>query len=653
MPSLAVRCLHLGALWALAVVLPIFQLFDRSPDYLIANGNAWPDIPLVALGFLVLPPALMMLAELALLKFERASMLLHAGFVAALAAVFAFQVLKDSFDPDAGWLRLAAVGIGIAFALVYLRTRPVPMVLSVLAPVPLLVLVWFLAVSNVASFAWSTQTPDVETEEVRNRTPIVMVVFDEFSTLPLLDRRGRIDAARFPNFSELTKTGTWFPNATTVADLTTEAVPAIMSGKLDAQAQPIASDHPRNVFTLLRDQYPFHVHEPITNLCGCDKGDWPSRGRRLVSSIRDLVELRLKPGSDPEFLGLPPQTLIDRDDVMREWIDGVRPGLNFLHIELPHVPYQYLPTGRQYTRSTATEGITGEYWTKDGKVVWDALKRYRLQIGYVDRLVGRLVARLKATKMFERSLVILTADHGVAFRPGGPRRYVYAHLNLAEIGGVPLFVKAPGQQSGKIDEAWVRTTDVLPTIGDYLGLDWGKASLRRPVSRETVAVAAHFGPDVRVPVGEFEASRDEALLKLRSHLGTSTAAPSEPSRETKGYSLVERAGQPAIARGTGDPIRVTSGVARGYLDSADGGAIVGWATDSRARAPAELIVAFDGTRLVDAVRPTLQRDDLAEEFGRGAALAGFELRVPAGTDPSGLRVFAVVGNQASEIERGR
>ena len=77
---------------------------------------------------------------------------------------------------------------------------------------------------------------------------------------------------------------------------------------------------------------------------------------------------------------------------MREWVDGVRPGLNFLHIELPHVPYQYSPTGRQYTRSTATAGISGEYWTKDEDVVWNALRRYRLQVEYVDRLVGRLVA---------------------------------------------------------------------------------------------------------------------------------------------------------------------------------------------------------------------------------------------------------------------
>ena len=36
---------------------------------------------------------------------------------------------------------------------------------------------------------------------------------------------------------------------------------------------------------------------------------------------------------------------------------------------------------------------------------------------------------------------------------------------------MPLFIKAPGQKRAKIDDAWVETIDILPTIFDILNLD--------------------------------------------------------------------------------------------------------------------------------------------------------------------------------------
>ena len=37
---------------------------------------------------------------------------------------------------------------------------------------------------------------------------------------------------------------------------------------------------------------------------------------------------------------------------------------------------------------------------------------------YVDRLVGQLMQRLRETKIGDRAVVVLTADHGIAFTPG-------------------------------------------------------------------------------------------------------------------------------------------------------------------------------------------------------------------------------------------
>jgi hypothetical protein len=40
--------------------------------------------------------------------------------------------------------------------------------------------------------------------------------------------------------------------------------------------------------------------------------------------------------------------------------------------------------------------------------------------------------------------------------------------NAEEIGSIPLFVKAPGQSDGKVNDAYAETVDIVPTIFDLL-----------------------------------------------------------------------------------------------------------------------------------------------------------------------------------------
>ena len=61
--------------------------------------------------------------------------------------------------------------------------------------------------------------------------PVVMIVFDELSGLALMGPDGGIDAARFPNFARLAGDSTWYRNATTVADFTDHALPALLTGE--------------------------------------------------------------------------------------------------------------------------------------------------------------------------------------------------------------------------------------------------------------------------------------------------------------------------------------------------------------------------------------------------------------------------------------
>ena len=73
-----------------------------------------------------------------------------------------------------------------------------------------------------------------------------------------------------------------------------------------------------------------------------------------------------------------------------------------------------------------------------------AHQRYLLQVGYVDRLIGRVLRR-PAAGLYDRALVVLTADHGVSFRSGSRRA---ARATRRGHARVPLLIKAPGQRRG-------------------------------------------------------------------------------------------------------------------------------------------------------------------------------------------------------------
>ena len=97
--------------------------------------------------------------------------------------------------------------------------------------------------------------------------PIYVLVLDELPWASLLDMSGRIDAVRYPNFARLGATSHVFTNATTVAFTTEEAVPALLSGTLQAQPAPVFSLYPNNLFTLLGGVYDVSSSDPLVDLC--------------------------------------------------------------------------------------------------------------------------------------------------------------------------------------------------------------------------------------------------------------------------------------------------------------------------------------------------------------------------------------------------
>ena len=96
-----------------------------------------------------------------------------------------------------------------------------------------------------------------------------------------------------------------------------------------------------------------------------------------------------------------------------------------------------------------------------------------LQAGYADAYIGQVLDRLRETHLYEDSIVVVAADHGVGLTPGGPRRIVSAEDEAAfpDVLYAPLLIKAPGLGAGEISDADAETVDILPTLVDLLGVE--------------------------------------------------------------------------------------------------------------------------------------------------------------------------------------
>jgi hypothetical protein len=503
---------NLAVLWTFAVAQPLFDLLGDNPEFFAARGSSGFDIVSFSVLLVLLPPALLLAIELLFgLLGPRVRRGAHVAFLALLLALIAAQALKKSIGASDVVLIALSLVVGAGLAALYARAEPLRSFLNVLTPAPLVFLLLFLLGSPVSKLAFPDEA-GARTIGGVTQAPIVVVLLDELPSDTLVDGRGRIDEVRFPGFAELARTATWFENAYTIYDSTERAQPAIMDGNLPEKDKiPVSSDHPNSIFSLFAKSHRLHVSEEATSVCSRDL----CTDERLDESYGDRI------GSMSEDLGLvwlhvvsPPGIESDLASVSENWGDfggddagdggdggddrqrtntrfnlnqgrnkrfedwiagiqtGARPALSFKHTLLPHVPWQFLPSGRQYRRAPndVVPGLSNQSYEDQGQL--DVLlQRHFLQTGFADLELRKLWRHLKRERIWDDALIVVAADHGVAFELGRRDRRRLRRANAAEIAPIPLLVKAPGQRKGRVDDAYVETIDILPTIFDLLDLD--------------------------------------------------------------------------------------------------------------------------------------------------------------------------------------
>jgi hypothetical protein len=590
--------LGLAVLWTFAVAQPLFDLLKDNPEFFAARGSSGFDVISFSVLIVVVPPALLLGIELLIgLAGRPARRGAHLLLLGALAALIAAQALKKSIGASDVVLIVLSVAIGAALAALYARAEPVRSFLRVLSPAPVVFLALFLFTDPISKLAFPDEA-QARTIGGVSTAPIVVVLLDELPSNTLLDDRGRIDAERFPGFGALARDATWFENAYTVYDSTERAQPAIMDGNLPAEDKlPTSSDHPNSIFSLFGKTHRLNVSEEATTICSrdlcTDERLDESYGSRLSSIGEDLGLVWLHVVAPPEMeadlpsvsenwgnfgggdegpdLGDDPAERNTRANLnsgrqarFEDWIaqiqPGRRPSLNFKHTLLPHVPWQYLPDARKYRRQAndALPGMSnGSYEFQSQLDV--LLQRHYLQTGFADYELRQLWRHLKSEGVYDDALIVVAADHGLAFEHGRRDRRRLRRANAAEIAPVPLLIKAPGQKRGKVDDAWVSTIDILPTIFDLLDLDPrvkmdGRSAFSDEVQRrdELRILIRNTFEEIRISAADFVRERQEIIDRNLRLVGTGRDGPERVFRVGPNRELL---GRPAGSAGL-EPLEV-------------------------------------------------------------------------------------------------
>ena len=148
--------------------------------------------------------------------------------------------------------------------------------------------------------------------------------------------------------------------------------------------------------------------------------------------------------------------------------------LYFVHDGLfPHFNWRTTPDGRTYRGQGGPPGSVDGRWGDDEFLIRQGQQRHLLQVGYADTLLGGMIDRLDEQGIWDDAVVVVAADHGIAFTADHDKR-TPSDETVDEIYRVPLFIRVPGEREGEVTDENALNTDVLPTLVDVLGVntDW-------------------------------------------------------------------------------------------------------------------------------------------------------------------------------------
>jgi len=593
---------HLAALWALAFVQPLLDLLGDNPEFFVARGNSTGDILILAIGFTLLPPLVMLAVEWVVVRVSpKAYHLLHFLLMAGIAGFLFIQLFPNQVAVRSAVILLLAFGLGCLLAWMTIRFVFVKNLMDILIISPVVILAMFIFASKTTDLIFPEESRFALAADSGDDTPIVLVIYDELGTSNLMTSRGRIDASRFPNFARMAATSTWYRNNTTTAFFTPHAVPGILTGiNQPANTLPTSQAQPNSIFSQFGRHRPMHVLEPVTSICPEDLCPDPdaeqgqfTRLKALYADLRYVEgKLVLPPGLaaklpdvSSNFEGFggsnEPEKLGKRDKAGKLFVKGeaesdpeqyeefIRQipdsnrGLTVMHMHLPHQVWKYDLQGNQYNESPIDQlsRSTGK-WMVNSNGIATAQYRMYVQTGYADRLLGETRRKLESMGLWDKAMVIVTADHGISFEGNGVPQRQADRRAMGEVANPPLFIKYPGQRKPGVSLRHSMTLDIVPTIARAVGVkdpyETDGVPLQGPVPPREVTVTNPDGDLLSVPLAVMIRQRNAAIARSDERLGTGGFYTLGPAPRLIGRPA------PAVPEGTTEAALDEPDIARDY-----------------------------------------------------------------------------------------
>ncbi|HKZ51443.1 MAG TPA: sulfatase-like hydrolase/transferase [Dehalococcoidia bacterium] len=307
--------------------------------------------------------------------------------------------------------------------------------------------------------------------------PVFIIILDELSYDALV-KDGEIDAASFPSFAALAGEGTWFTNAAANFFRTWFAVPSIIDAVRPLSDQfevrlysqfGLVEDGYRaecgKVFTCRGVHYVAEKHPGLLAANLALRSLYQATPRMLEQALARPLGLLVDslgstyPSADPDGFQIYTK---EQFDVFLGDIDSHQsPGrIYLLHSMVTHFPFAFNEHGKASRAPLTTVGAE-----KD--VDFAALyEKYRKQAMFADSQLGAFMEKLRQEEIYDRAVIIVTADHGLRARPvlPLPEPIELDHLTTQ----IPLLIRAPGMDS-RLSDVDYQHIDFGPTLWDVLG----------------------------------------------------------------------------------------------------------------------------------------------------------------------------------------
>jgi len=262
--------------------------------------------------------------------------------------------------------------------------------------------------------------------------------------------------AETPTIDGLARSGIWFEEAIASAPITLPSHATIFTG-LDPTEHGV-----RNNGTYALDE----SHETLAEALQTEGyrtaafiGAYVLDARYGLAQGFDHYDDDVNPNQSERVSGhFNERTSVQVTDAAIAWLDenaasaGGPPLFTWVHYFDAHAPYE--PGGAIGARFRA--------------------QPYDGEIALIDTQVARLLAQLEASGRLERTLVVLTSDHGEGLGEHGEAthsRFIYDSTLR-----VPLLLSAPAlfPTAGAVRDRVVSLADVMPTVLDLLGFEPGE-----------------------------------------------------------------------------------------------------------------------------------------------------------------------------------